>query len=68
MDGVTVCVPLVASVPDQPPLPVHEVAFLLDHFKVDVLPAGMVAALEVNVTVGAAGAVVAARTVSKVDA
>jgi hypothetical protein len=66
--GDTVCVPLVDSVPVQPPLPTQDVAFLLDHLSVVVLPAGMVVALAVKETVGATGAGVAVRTVRSVDA
>lgn len=66
--GETLCVPLVASVPVQPPLPTQEDAFLLDQVSVVVVPAGMVVWLAVKVTVGATGAGVAARTVMRVDA
>lgn len=66
--GDTLRVPLVASVPVQPPLPTQDDAFLLDQLSVVVLPVGMVALLAVKVTVGATGAGVAVRTVMSVDA
>ncbi|HUN62143.1 MAG TPA: hypothetical protein VMU53_09140 [Candidatus Sulfotelmatobacter sp.] len=53
-DGVTPFVPLVASVPLQPPLAVHVVAFVVDHCNVDVFPALIVAGFALSVTVGAA--------------
>jgi len=50
--GVTANVPLVASVPVHPPLAVHEVAFVLDHVNVELLPADIVVGFAVSVTVG----------------
>lgn len=41
--GETLCVPLVGSGPFQPPLAVHEVAFVLDQESVELLPAVIVA-------------------------
>ena len=66
--GETSCEPLVLSVPDQPPLLTQEVAFLLDHLSVEVLPALIVAALEVSVTVGAGGGGVTGLTVMTTEA
>ena len=57
-DGVTSFVPLVASVPLQPPLAVHVVAFVVDHCNVDAFPALTVAGFALSVTMGAATAVV----------
>ena len=68
MVGDMLWVPLVVSVPLQPPLPTQDVAFLLDQLRVVVLPVGMVVSLAAKVTVGAAGAGVAARTVIRVEA
>ena len=55
--GLTLCVPLVASVPVQPPPVVQEIAFVLDQVRVELLPEAIVIGLAVNVTVGA-GAIV----------
>lgn len=49
--------PLVASVPVQPPLAVQEVALVLDHVRVELLPDAMVVGLADRVTVGAGTAV-----------
>jgi hypothetical protein len=68
LPGETVCVPLVAWVPVQPPLATQDAALLLDHFSVKLLPAMMVVALAVNVTVGATGAGTAALTVMIAEA
>jgi hypothetical protein len=54
--GVTLCDPLVASAPFQPPLDVHEFALPLDQFSVALLPAGMLDGLAVRLTVGAGAA------------
>jgi len=51
-------VPLVASVPVQPPPAVQEVAFVLDQVRVELLPEAIVVSLAVSVTVGATGAAV----------
>ena len=51
--GATLFVPLVASLPVQPPLAVHEEAFVVDHVKVVELPDVIVVGLAVNFTVGA---------------
>jgi hypothetical protein len=50
--GDTARVPLVAFVPVQPPLAVHEMASVEDHVTVEVLPEVMLAGLAANVTVG----------------
>lgn len=50
--------PLVASVPVQPPLAVHEVALVLDQVRVELLPDAMIIGLADRVTVGAGGAAV----------
>jgi hypothetical protein len=50
----------VASVPDQEPLAVHEVEFVLDQVSVDVPPAATLVGFAVKVTVG----VPAGRTVT----
>jgi hypothetical protein len=56
--GLTLFVPLVASVPVQPPLAVQEVAFVLDHVNIELAPDAMVVGLADRVRVGAgAGAV-----------
>ena len=55
---MTSFVPLVASVPLQPPLAVHVVAFVVDHCNVDAFPALTVAGFALSVTMGAATAVV----------
>lgn len=57
-----VCEPLVASVPDQAPVPVQAVAFVADQLSVELLPLTTLLGLAVKVTVGA-GAV----TVTVVD-
>lgn len=44
--------PLVASVPVQAPLAVHEVEFVLDQVSVDAPPAATVVGFAVRVTVG----------------
>ena len=64
--GETLWVPLVVSVPLQPPLAVHEVAFVVDHVRVDEPPDEIVVELAVKVTVGA-GTGAAASTVTFVD-
>jgi hypothetical protein len=51
--GETVAVPLVAFAPVQPPLAVQEVAFVLDHVSVELLPDAIVAGLADKVTAGA---------------
>lgn len=45
--------PLVASVPVQPPLAVHEVALVLDQVRVELLPDVIVVGLADRVTDGA---------------
>jgi len=50
--GETLCVPLVALEPLQLPLAVQEVAFMLDHVNVELLPEIIVVGLAVSVTVG----------------
>jgi hypothetical protein len=50
--GETLCVPLVAFDPLQLPLAVQEVAFVLDHVSVELLPEVIVVGLAVSVTVG----------------
>jgi hypothetical protein len=55
--GETLCVPLVAFVPVQPPLAVQEVAFVLDHVNIELAPDAMVVGFADNVTVGAEEAV-----------
>ena len=50
--GLTLCVPLAASVPVQPPPAVQEVAFVLDHVRVELLPEAIVVKLAESVTVG----------------
>jgi lysine/ornithine N-monooxygenase len=52
--GKTPRVPLVAVVPVQPPLAVHEVAFVLDQVSVELLPEVMVVGVALKLTVGAA--------------
>lgn len=54
--GLTVNVPLVASVPVHPPLAVHDVAFVLDQVRVELPPGVIVVGLAVRVTVGAVAA------------
>jgi hypothetical protein len=51
--GETLSVPLVPSVPVQPPLAVQAVASVLDQVSVDEPPESMVVGLADNVTVGA---------------
>lgn len=51
--GLTLFVPLVASVPVQPPDAVQEVAFVLDQVNVELLPKAIVVGLAVIVAVGA---------------
>ncbi len=53
--GETLCVPLVASVPLQPPLAEHELAFVVDQVSVDDPPDEIVVGLAFNVTVGGGG-------------
>jgi hypothetical protein len=48
--------PLVAWVPDQPPEAVHEVAFVVDQLKVELLPLTMELGLAARLTVGAGAA------------
>ena len=45
--------PLVAWLPDQPPEAVHEVAFVVDQLKVELLPLAMELGLAARLTVGA---------------
>jgi hypothetical protein len=47
------CDPLVASVPDQPPEAVQEVAFVEVHVSVELFPDTTLVGLAVSVTVGA---------------
>jgi len=54
--GSTLSVPLVASVPVQPPLAVQEVAFVLDQVKVELLQDVIAVGLADRVTVGAGAA------------
>ncbi len=61
--GATLSVPLVVSVPVQPPLPAQDAAFLLVHFNVVDVPAGMVVAEAVKLTVGAGAAASTVKTV-----
>ena len=51
--GDTVRVPLVAFVPVQPPLAVHEVASVEDQLTVEILPELILVGLADNITVGA---------------
>ena len=51
--GDTASVPLVACGPLQPPVAVHEVAFVEDQLTVEMLPAARLAGLADNATVGA---------------
>jgi hypothetical protein len=46
-------VPLVVSVPVQPPLAAHDVALVLDQLSTELLPDVMLVGLAINVTVGA---------------
>jgi hypothetical protein len=50
------CVPLVDSLPDQPPEAVQELALVADQDKVAALPLITVVGLALNATVGAAEA------------
>jgi hypothetical protein len=50
--GDTPNVPLVPSVPVQPPLAVHEVALVLDQVSVELAPAVIVVGFAVSITVG----------------
>jgi len=50
--GETPCDPLVASVPVQLPLAVHEVAFVLDQVRVELPPDAILAGFAVKVIVG----------------
>ena len=61
--GLTLFVPLVVSMPVQPSLAVQEVALVLDHVRVELLPDAMVVGLSDRVTVGA-GAVAVTVTVA----
>ena len=45
--------PLVAWLPDQPPEAVHEVAFVVDQLRVELLPLAMELGLTARLTVGA---------------
>ena len=60
--GLTLCVPLAASAPLQPPLAVQEVAFVLDQVRVEVLSEAIVVGLAESVTVGAGATVTVALT------
>jgi hypothetical protein len=51
--GETDFVPLVDSLPDQPLVAVHAVAFVLDHVRVALEPDAMLVGFAVSVTVGA---------------
>jgi hypothetical protein len=51
--GETASVPLIASVPVQPPLAVQDVAFVLDQVSVALPPEAMIGGFAVKVTVGA---------------
>ena len=53
--GETASVPLVASLPLQPPEAVQEVAFVLDQVSVELLPLLIVDGFAEMVTVGAVG-------------
>jgi hypothetical protein len=55
-------VPLVASAPLQAPLAVQEVAFVLDHVRIEVLPEAIVAGLAESAAVGAGATVTVALT------
>jgi hypothetical protein len=50
--GDTARVPLVAFVPVQPPLAVHEIALVEDQVTVEILPEMMLVGLADNATVG----------------
>jgi hypothetical protein len=56
--GVTVAVPLAALVPLHPPLAVHDVAFVLDHVRVDDCPSVIDVGFNDIVIVGAGVAIV----------
>jgi hypothetical protein len=58
--GLTLFVPLVASVPVQPPLAVQEVAFVLDQVNIELLPDAMVVGFATKLAIDGAGAVVGA--------
>ncbi len=60
--GLTLCVPLTASVPDQPPLAVQEVALVLDQVRIELLPEAIVVGLAVSVAVGVGAIVTVALT------
>ena len=47
------CEPVTALVPDQAPEAVHEVAFVVDQRKVELLPLAMELGLAARLTVGA---------------
>ena len=47
------CEPLVALEPDQAPEAVHEVAFVVDQLRVELLPLAMELGLAARLTVGA---------------
>ena len=66
-DGDTLLVPLAASVPVQPPLAVHEEAFVLDQVKVVEPPDEIDAAPAFNVAVGAGGGDAALTVIFVVD-
>ena len=53
MVGLTVNVPLVASVPVQPPLAAQDVAFVLDQLRFELAPEATVVGLADKVAVGA---------------
>lgn len=53
MSAAVACEPLVASLPDQAPEAVQEVAFLEDHSRVELAPNATVLGLAVKLTVGA---------------
>jgi hypothetical protein len=57
--GVTVCVPLVGSLPLQPPLAVQPAAFVDDHVSTTACPAVMVVGWTEIVTLGVSVIVVA---------
>ena len=48
------CEPVIASLPDQAPVALHEVALVADQLTVELAPLTTVLGLAVNVTVGAA--------------
>ena len=53
LEGETTRVPLVACVPLQPPLPVHELAFAVDQARVVLPPDAIDPADALKITVGA---------------